>query len=178
MQNLQSAGLHLHVGTWGLGPTLCRSIRSGSLPPNRLAPALQAYAVGDHARPPDHWARPSMAHPSMKPRRTVMKKFALSNLLALTLALGVVASTGLPAQADAPLVTVTGTVVSIVDEVLVVSTDRGNLTFDLDKNTEMPANIAVGNRITVSYDSDDKPEDKMDARKIVMAPASTAVTPV
>src|SRR5687767_9883427 len=134
---------------------------------------------GDPARPPDHWARPSMAHPSiMKPRRTVMKKFALSNLLALTLALGVVASTGLPAQADAPLVTVTGTVVSIVDEVLVVSTDRGNLTFDLDKNTEMPANIAVGNRITVSYDSDDKPEDKMDARKIVMAPASTAVTPV
>jgi hypothetical protein len=114
----------------------------------------------------------------MKPRRTVMKKFALSNLLALTLALGVVASTGLPAQADAPLVTVTGTVVSLVDEVLVVSTDRGNLTFDLDKSTEMPANIAVGNRITVSYDSDDDPADKMDARKIVMAPAPSAVTPV
>jgi len=79
-----------------------------------------------------------------------MKKFALSNLLALTLALGVVVSTGIPAQADAPLVNITGTVVSIVDEVLVVSTDRGNLTFDLDKSTEMPANIAVGNRITVS----------------------------
>ena len=106
-----------------------------------------------------------------------MKKFALSNLLALTLALGVVALASRPAPADAPLVTVTGTVVSIVDEVLVVSTDRGNLTFDLDKSTEMPANLAVGNRITVSYDSDDKPEDKMDARKIVMAPAATPVTP-
>ena len=106
-----------------------------------------------------------------------MKKFALSNLLALTLALGVVALASRPAPADAPLVTITGTVVSIVDEVLVLSTDRGNLTFDLDKSTEMPANIAVGNRITVSYDSDDKPEDKMDARKIVMAPAATPVTP-
>ena len=106
-----------------------------------------------------------------------MKKFALSNLLALTLALGVVASTGLPAQADAPLVTITGTVVSIVDEVLVLKTDKGNLTFDLDKNTEMPANIAVGNRITVSYDSDDKVTDKMDARQIVMAPEPSAVTP-
>lgn len=103
-----------------------------------------------------------------------MKKFALSNLFALTLALGVVASTGIPAHADAPLVTISGTVVSMNDEVLVLSTDRGQLTFDLDKSTEMPANIAVGNRITVSYDSDDNPADKMDARQIVMAPVSPA----
>jgi hypothetical protein len=102
-----------------------------------------------------------------------MKKFALSHLLALTLALAAVALTAVPAPADAPLVSITGTVVSIEDEVLVLSTDRGNLTFDLDKNTEMPANIAVGNRITVSYDSDDKPTDKMDARRIVMAPVAS-----
>jgi LPXTG-motif cell wall-anchored protein len=108
-----------------------------------------------------------------------MKKIALPKLLALSLALAVAAWSGLPAAADAPLVTVTGTVVSLVDEVLVVSTDKGNLTFDLDKSTEMPANIAVGNRITVWYDSDDKVEDKMDARKIAMAPASTpAPSPV
>ncbi|MGH7724514.1 MAG: hypothetical protein ACREOU_03720 [Candidatus Eiseniibacteriota bacterium] len=107
-----------------------------------------------------------------------MKKFALSNLLALTLALGVVASTGLPAQADAPLVTISGTVVSITDEILVLQTDKGNLMFDLDKNTEMPANIAVGNRITVSYDSDDNLADKMDARRIVMAPEPTPAAPV
>jgi LPXTG-motif cell wall-anchored protein len=117
-----------------------------------------------------------MTSQSAEAKEDVMKKAALSNLLALALA--VVALTGAPAFADAPLVTITGTVVSMDGEVLVLSTDRGNLTFDLDKSTEMPATaIAVGNRITVSYDSDDKPEDKMDARKIVMAPATTTPTP-
>ena len=99
-----------------------------------------------------------------------MKRFALSNLLAFTLALGVVALSGLPVSADAPLVTITGTVVSNSDGVLVLSTDNGNLMFDLDKDTVMPANIAVGSRITIWYDSDDKTTDKMDARKIEMAP--------
>jgi hypothetical protein len=104
-----------------------------------------------------------------------MKKIALPKMLALALALGVAAWTSLPATADAPLVTVTGTVVSLNDEVLVVSTDKGNLTFDLDKSTEMTGvSLAVGNRITVWYDSDDKVEDAMDARKIVMAPAATS----
>src|SRR5687767_8558327 len=121
--------------------------------------------------------RPTRAHDQAKPRRTVMKKLALSNLLALTLALGVVAMTGSPALADAPLVTITGTVVSNTDGVLVLATDRGNLRFDLDKDTEMPANIAVGSRITVSYDSDDNPADKMDARKIVMSPEPSAAAP-
>ena len=106
-----------------------------------------------------------------------MKKAALFSFVPLALALALVALTGLPATADAPLVTITGTVVSVTDEVLVLRTDRGNLTFDLDKSTEMPAGIAVGNQITVSYDSDDKPEDKMDARKIVMTPASSTVAP-
>ena len=100
-----------------------------------------------------------------------MKKFALSNLLAFTLALGAVAWTGLPASADAPLVTISGTIVSIEGDVLTLATDRGNLRFDLDKNTEKPANLAVGNKITVWYDSDDKMTDKMDARKIAMTPA-------
>ena len=106
-----------------------------------------------------------------------MKKLALSGLAALTLALGMAAFAARPAAADAPLVTISGTVVSLVDEVLVLRTDRGNLTFDLDKSTEMPADIAVGNRITVSYDSDDNPADKMDARKIVRTPEPSAVTP-
>ena len=106
-----------------------------------------------------------------------MKKFALPNLPALALALAMVAWTGQPVAADAPLVNITGTVVSMDDGVLVLATDRGNLTFDLDKSTEMPSNIVVGNRITVSYDSDDKVEDKMDARKIVMAPISSSVSP-
>ena len=101
-----------------------------------------------------------------------MKKFALSNLFALTLALAVVSMTGLPAAADAPLVSITGTVVSVNGDVLVLATDRGNLTFDMDKDTIRPANIAVGSRITVSYDSDDKTTDKMDARQIVMSPAT------
>lgn len=105
-----------------------------------------------------------------------MKKAALSSLFALTLAL-VVTLTGLPAAADAPLVSTTGTVVSVDDEVLVLATDKGNLTFDLDKSTEMPAHIPVGSRITVSYDSDDKVTDKMDARRIVMSPAPTSVAP-
>lgn len=106
-----------------------------------------------------------------------MKKFALPNLCAFALALAMVAWTGLPVAADAPLVNVTGTVVSMTDEVLVLATDQGNLTFDLDKSTEMPAGIVVGNRITVSYDSDDKPEDKMDARRIVMTPAPSSAAP-
>ena len=102
-----------------------------------------------------------------------MKKFAISSLLALTLALGAV----VPASADAPLVTITGTVVSNSDGVLTLRTDKGDLRFDLDKSTEMPANIAVGNRVTVSYDADDKMTDKMDARKIVMAPEVTTPAP-
>ena len=106
-----------------------------------------------------------------------MKKILVSNFLALTLALGGVALTHVPAPADAPLVTITGTVVSIEGDVLTLSTDKGNLRFDLDKDTEKPANLAVGNRITVSYDSDDKVTDKMDARRIVMAPAASTPTP-
>jgi len=106
-----------------------------------------------------------------------MKKFALSNLCALALALAVVSLTGLPAAADAPLVSITGTVVSVNGDVLVLATDKGNLTFDMDKDTIKPASIAVGSRITVSYDSDDKTTDKMDARQIVMAPATTTPEP-
>jgi len=106
-----------------------------------------------------------------------MKKVALSSLVGLALGLAVLALPNLPAQADAPLVSITGTVVSVDGDVLVVSTDRGNLTFDMDKDTVRPASIAVGSRITVSYDSDDKTTDKMDARRIVMAPAASTPAP-
>ena len=103
-----------------------------------------------------------------------MKKI-LSSLFAL--ALVAIASTTQPAKADAPLVTITGTVVSVDGDVLVLSTDKGNLTFDLDKDTVRPATLPVGSRITISYDSDDKVTDKMDARQIVMAPAVSSITP-
>jgi len=106
-----------------------------------------------------------------------MKKVALSKLFGAMFALALVLSTGLPAAADAPLVSTTGTVVSVTDQVLVLATDKGNLTFDLDKDTIKPASIAVGSRITVSYDSDDKTTDKMDARQIVMSPEATPATP-
>ena len=72
---------------------------------------------------------------------------------------------------------VTGTVVSYENDDLVLKTTSGNLTFDLDKNTPAPATMSAGNRVTVWYDADDKIEDNMDARKVVMAPAiSTAST--
>jgi LPXTG-motif cell wall-anchored protein len=97
-------------------------------------------------------------------------------VLALSMALVAIAVTGMVARADAPLVSVTGTIVSRDGDVLVVQTDRGNLTFDLDKSTDMPATLPVGSRITVWYDSDDKPEDKMDARRITMTPEANVNT--
>jgi hypothetical protein len=106
-----------------------------------------------------------------------MKKLALSNLFALALALVMASAASLPASADAPLVSISGTVVSNMDGVLVLATEKGNLRFDLDKDTIMPAQIPVGSRITVDYDSDDKVTDKMDARRIVMSPEPSAVTP-
>ncbi len=107
-----------------------------------------------------------------------MKNAARSLLFALSLAVVTLVSSEVPAQADAPLVSTTGTVVSRDGDVLVVRTDKGNLTFDIDKNTEMPLDLAVNSRITVWYDSDDKPEDRMDARRIVMAPVEQVTTPV
>ena len=106
-----------------------------------------------------------------------MKTFGRFQILVLSLALAVVASISGPARADAPLVSIDGTVVSRDGDVLVVRTDKGNLTFDIDKNTDMPANIPVNSRITIWYDSDDKPEDKMDARRIVLLPAATTPAP-
>ena len=102
-----------------------------------------------------------------------MKTLGRIQLLVLSLALTVVAWTAGPVRADAPLVSIDVTVVSRDGDVLVVRTDKGNLTFDIDKNTDMPANIPVNSRITIWYDSDDKPEDKMDARRIVLLPAAT-----
>jgi hypothetical protein len=108
-----------------------------------------------------------------------MNTLARFRLLVAALALTVVAWTS-PVLADAPLVSIDGTIVSRDGDVLVVRTDKGNLMFDIDKNTEMPTNLPVNSRITIWYDSDDKPEDKMDARRIVLLPAAespTATTP-
>jgi hypothetical protein len=105
-----------------------------------------------------------------------MKKIVLSNLFALALGLAVVALTGLPAAAD-DVVSITGTVTSMNDEVFVLSTDQGNVTFEYDKNTVMPAGIVVGKRITVWHDADDKLTNKIDARRIELSPEASAVTP-
>ena len=98
-------------------------------------------------------------------------KNPIAKLLLLSLALVVAGLTVAPARADAPLISITGTVVSRDGDVLTVRTDKGDLRFDIDKDTEMPADLPVGSQILVWYDSDDKPEDKMDARRIEMAPA-------
>jgi hypothetical protein len=103
-----------------------------------------------------------------------MKKFVVSNLLACMLALGVVACTGLTTASADDLNTITGTVVSINGDDLVLSTDKGNLTFAIDKNAVKPANLAVGNRITVSYDADATLTGRTDARRVVMASAETS----
>ena len=100
-----------------------------------------------------------------------------TKLFVLALALVAVTLTGVRAQADAPLITATGTVVSRDADHIVVQTEKGNLSFDVDKSTTMPAGaLAVGARITVWYDSDDKVTDKMDARKIEFAAVETQVT--
>jgi LPXTG-motif cell wall-anchored protein len=108
-----------------------------------------------------------------------MKKLGLSKLWVLSLALAAAAWTGVPAHADAPLVTIDGTVVSRDGDHLVVNTAKGNLTFDIDKTTEMTGvTLTPGSKITLWYDSDDKPEDRMDVRKIAMTPAVAAPAPV
>ena len=98
-----------------------------------------------------------------------MKNFGLSMLLVLALAS--------MAAADAELVSITGTVVSATDQVMVLKTATGQMTFDIDKDTERPGGLPVNSRVTVWYDSDDDPADKVDARRITMAPAAPAPAP-
>ena len=98
-----------------------------------------------------------------------MKNFGLSMLLVLALAS--------MAAADAELVSITGTVVSATDQVMVLKTATGDMTFDIDKDTERPGSLPINSRVTVWYDSDDDPADKVDARRIVMAPAAPVPTP-
>jgi uncharacterized surface anchored protein len=98
-----------------------------------------------------------------------MKNFGLAMLLVLALAS--------MAAADAELVSITGTVVSATDQVMVLKTATGDMTFDIDKDTERPGSLPVNSRVTVWYDSDDDPADKVDARRIVMAPAAPTPAP-
>ena len=97
-----------------------------------------------------------------------------AKLFVLALALAATTLTGIQARADAPVIAITGTVMSRDGDRLVVRTEKGDLTFDIDKTTEMPAtDLPIGSRITVWYDSDDKVTDRMDARKIDLLPADT-----
>jgi hypothetical protein len=72
---------------------------------------------------------------------------------------------------------VTGTVVMLDGDHLTLSTPKGHMSLDIDKNTDRPASMAAGDRITVWYDADDQIADKMDARRIAMAPATVTVVP-
>lgn len=113
-----------------------------------------------------------------------MKKIALAfSILVLSLALGALVTSGALAQTDKPQTSVTGTIVKLTSDDMVLQTDQGELRFDMDKKTEKPAALAIGNKITVWYDSDDNPKHELDARKIEMfteaapPPAPAAQTP-
>src|SRR5262249_17883340 len=98
-----------------------------------------------------------------------MKKNALvSTLLVLSLALVALATHGAFAQTNKPQSTVTGTIVKMTSDDLVLQTDQGELKFDFNKETVKPDNMAVGNKVTISYDSDDTGKHEMDARTIQM----------
>src|SRR5690348_3572658 len=96
-------------------------------------------------------------------------KRILINMVALALVATASTAQLARAEADAPQVTITGTVVSMHHDDFVLATDKGNLKFDMSKDTDRPANLAVGSRVTVSYDSDEKLTSEMEARHVVMA---------
>jgi len=98
-----------------------------------------------------------------------MKKIALvSTLLVLSLALVALATHGAFAQTNKPQSSVTGTIVKMTSDDLVLQTDQGQLKFDFNKQTVKPDNMAVGNKVTISYDSDDTGKHELDARTIQM----------
>jgi len=103
-------------------------------------------------------------------RRIDMKNL---KLFALTLAVGALALASPPAHADQPQTSITGTIVTWDGHDVVVKTDQGDLTFDVDKDIEKPAQMAVGNRITLWYNADEKLTGKIEARRIEMAPEPT-----
>src|SRR5215471_13067666 len=109
-----------------------------------------------------------------------MKKIALvSTLLVLSLALVALATHGAFAQTNKPQSSVTGTIVKMTSDDLFLQTDQGQLKFDFNKQTVKPDGMAVGNKVTIWYDSDDTGKHEMDARTIQMyteptpAPAPT-----
>lgn len=106
-----------------------------------------------------------------------MKKLVLiSELAALALAVAVLLPMGAQA-ADKPQSTVTGTITKMTSDDLFLQTDQGELKFDLNKSTVKPATaLAVGQKVTISYDSDDQGKHEMDARKIDMFTEPTTQT--
>jgi hypothetical protein len=98
-----------------------------------------------------------------------MKKIAVaSSLLVLSLALSALVTSGARADTDKPQTSVTGTIVKLTSDDMVLQTDQGELRFDMDSKTDKPTALAVGNKITVWYDSNDNPKHELDARKIEM----------
>jgi hypothetical protein len=96
-----------------------------------------------------------------------MKKIAFaSTLLVLSLALVGLAATGALAATDKPQSSVTGTIVKMTSDDLFLQTDQGQLKFDFNKQTIKPDGMAVGNKVTIWYDSDDTGKHELDARTI------------
>jgi len=105
-----------------------------------------------------------------------MKKLVLiSELAALALVVAVLLPRGVQA-ADKPQTTVTGTITKMTSDDLFLQTDQGELKFDMDKSTVKPTTLAVGQKVTISYDSDDQGKHEMDARKIDMFTEPTTQT--
>src|SRR5262249_2960071 len=113
-------------------------------------------------------------------RGIAMKKIAVASTLVLSLALVGLATTGALAQTDKPQLSMTGTIVKLTSDDIVLQTDHGQQRFDFKKDIEKPTTLAVGNKVTIWYDADDNPKGEINANKIEMftepapTPAPTA----
>src|SRR5262245_27731800 len=102
-------------------------------------------------------------------RGNTMKKIAVvSTLLVLSLAVVGLATTGASAQTDKPQLSMTGTILKLTGDDIVLQTDQGQQKFDFKKDIEKPTTLAVGNKITIWYDADDNPKGEINANKIEM----------
>jgi len=103
-----------------------------------------------------------------------MKKIALATtLLVLSLALVGLATTGALAQTDKAQLSMTGTIVKLTSDDIVLQTDHGQQRFDFKKDIEKPTTLAVGNKVTIWYDADDNPKGEINANKIEMFTEAT-----
>ena len=103
----------------------------------------------------------------------------MAGVVALTLAMapmaGAQTSTTADVNTNANDMTISGTVVSTTGDQLVITTDAGqSMTFSAMNSVNVPTNMAVGNRVTVTY----RPLTGGDYQvsRVVIADASTSTT--